>query len=318
MPPRLPLRSLATLITPPPPTLPTTATSIPTFLLPFLTRSASILSNLRNVPSSYNARIRVGRGPSSRKGGKSGRGHKGQKQKGGWNVAGFAGGQTPDHVVHGHYGFTNNQHKVDMTAVNLDKIQEWINLGRLDASKPITLRELCVSRVVGKVKDGVKLLAKNGTDLTTPIHVVVSRASKSAIAAVEALGGSVTTRFYTHAAIRRIRKGDMHPYVSLQWDQSAIGNAALMVKGAEEKEEVVKGLGYEFRLPDPTSRKDLEYYRDRENRGYLSHRVKEGHSPSLFYATEAQIEDGRRAKEEARKAGVVKKNKTNAEENKLW
>ncbi|KPI38140.1 uncharacterized protein AB675_1117 [Cyphellophora attinorum] len=290
MPPRLPLRSLATVVTPPLTSLPTsTATSIPTFLLPFLTRSASILSNLRNVPPPTTPASASAAALPHEKAASLAADTKARSKKAAGTSLASRAAKPPT------MSFTGTM-----------------------ALQITSTKELCVSKVVGKVKDGVKLLAKNGTDLTTPIHVVVSRASKSAIAAVEALGGSVTTRFYTHAAIRRIRKGDMHPYVSLQWDQSAIGNAALMVEGAQEKEEVVKGLGYEFRLPDPTSRKDLEYYRDRENRGYLSHRVKEGHSPSLFYATEAQIEDGRRAKEEARKAGVIKKNKTNAEENKLW
>ena len=42
---------------------------------------------------------------------------------------------------------------------------------------------------------------------------------------------------------------------------------------------------YRYRLPDPTSRKDLEYYRDSAHRGYLSYLVEEGHGPSLFFKT---------------------------------
>lgn len=38
-----------------------------------------------------------------------------------------------------------------------------------------------------------------------------------------------------------------------------------------------------YRLPDPTARKALEYYRDPAHRGYLSWTVPEGHSPSLFF-----------------------------------
>ena len=41
--------------------------------------------------------------------------------------------------------------------------------------------------------------------------------------------------------------------------------------------------GFRTRLPDPTSRKDIEYYRDPANRGYLSHTIKEGEGPSLFF-----------------------------------
>ena len=40
-----------------------------------------------------------------------------------------------------------------------------------------------------------------------------------------------------------------------------------------------------YRLPDPTSRKDLEFYRDPAKRGYLTHLVGEGEGPSLFFKT---------------------------------
>ena len=78
--------------------------------------------------------------------------------------------------------------------------------------------------------------------------------------------------------MERVRKGVMHPYISLRWDPIAIGNKALLpAEGAGvTREERVTGLGYQFRLPDPASRKELEYYRDGKNRGYLSHLVGEG------------------------------------------
>ena len=39
------------------------------------------------------------------------------------------------------------------------------------------------------------------------------------------------------------------------------------------------------RLPDPTSRKDIEYYRDPAHRGYLSYQLEEGQGPSLYFKT---------------------------------
>lgn len=48
-----------------------------------------------------------------------------------------------------------------MSPLNLDKLQSWINQGRIDPSKPITLKELVESRCLhGTPKDGVKILAK--------------------------------------------------------------------------------------------------------------------------------------------------------------
>ena len=167
-----------------------------------------------------------------------------------------------------------------MSPVNLDRIQDWINQGRIDASKPITLKELVKSRAIHGIKDGVKLLARGATVLSTPINVVVSRASASAIEAVEKLGGTVVTRYYTKHAIRRILQGKTDPYVSMKWDAEAIPLPAGM--GADPVEKV-KGNGFQYRLPDPSSRKDLEYYRDPAKRGYLSHTLAEGEGPSLFF-----------------------------------
>lgn len=159
----------------------------------------------------------------------------------------------------------------DLKPLNLFKIQDWVEQGRLDPSKPITIKELRESRCVSNIKDGVKLLAKGSEELKAPLNVVISRASAKAIATIEAAGGSVTTRYYTPFAIRRIAQGKMDPTNSLQSQISA-------------GEEMAKKTFYN-RLPDPTSRKDIEYYRDPAHRGYLSHLVPEGHGPSLFFKT---------------------------------
>ncbi|KAL8842097.1 MAG: hypothetical protein Q9176_002789 [Flavoplaca citrina] len=252
---------------------PTSGRNIPLYL-PFLypqQRSASILSSLSDNPTAYHRKIRRGRGPSSGKGKTSGRGHKGQKQHG-KVPRGFNGGQTRDEVVHGVRGF-ENQFSVDMKPLNLEKIQSWVDQGRLNPAKPITIRELAKSRCISQVKDGVKLLAKGSEKLTSPLHVIASRASASAIAAIEAAGGSVTTRYYTPASIDRIIKGRTNPIHSMQ------SQISLPVEVPQEQKE------YPIRLPDPTGRKDIEYYRDPAHRGYLSHQLEEGQGPSLFFKT---------------------------------
>ena len=182
-----------------------------------------------------------------------------------------------------------------MKPLNLYKVQDWIDQGRLDPSKPITIKELKQSRCVTNVKDGVKLLAKGSEELKTAINVIISRASAKAIATIEAAGGSVTTRYYTAFAIDKIMQGKMDPINSLQ---SKIKRPA-----------VTPRKSFENRLPDPTRRKDIEYYRDPAHRGYLSHLVPKGHGPSLFYKTPAT---GRVAVRKASKSKAV------AEDNKLW
>ncbi|KAK4944589.1 YmL10 [Elasticomyces elasticus] len=228
--------------------------------------------------------------------------------------AGFNGGQTPEHIVHGKFGF-KNLHATEMVPVNLNRIQAWIDQKRLDPSRPITLLELYRSKLIGQCKDGIKLLADGAAELKTPIHIVVSKASQAAIAAIEALGGTVTTRFYTQQAIRRVKMQQMHPFISLRWDPVALNKPALAMAGGESLEERVTAMGFTYRLPDPTSRKDIEYYRDAKNRGYLSHTVKEGEGPSLYFKPPVSEEELKQLRRQSAQKG---RNAKVREENKLW
>lgn len=161
-----------------------------------------------------------------------------------------------------------------ISEVNLDKLQEWINQGRIDPTKKITPKELIESRLVGSVKDGIKVLGRGNNCLLQPIDMVVSKASAGAIGAIEAAGGKIVTRYYTKLSIRRLLTGE------------SIHTEEPLPVGKEYVEAVVtkaKKQGFRYRLPDPTSREDIEYYRDPAHRGYLSHQLKEGQSPSLYF-----------------------------------
>ncbi|KAG9248930.1 ribosomal protein L18e/L15P [Calycina marina] len=269
------------------------------FLPIFQARSASILSSLSDTPGSYSKRIRRGRGPSSGKGKTSGRGHKGQKAHG-KVPAKFQGGQTADSVVHGVRGFVN-MFSVDMSPINLDRIQDWIDQGRLDPSLPITVKELAESRCLHGAKDGVKLLARGKEALKSPINILVSRASEEAIKAVEAAGGKVTTRYYTKQSIKRLLKGESESSFTPQATTPVVNGYSTFMADSSKP--------FSYRLPDPTSRKDLEYYRDEAKRGYLSHMVEEGHGPSLFFKT-----PGTGIKRQVKKRGAT----TAAGENRIW
>lgn len=165
-----------------------------------------------------------------------------------------------------------------MTPINIERLQQWIDMGRIDPKRPITARELVRSRCVHGIEDGIKLLGLGGKDvLKQPIQVVVSRASAAAIEAVEAAGGTVVTRYYTAGALKSIIAGLTHPFVSMNWDPS------VYKVGGGADASAVAAAGYRYRLPDPTKRTDIEYYRDPAHRGYLSHLVGENESPSLFF-----------------------------------
>ncbi|KXX82514.1 hypothetical protein MMYC01_201247 [Madurella mycetomatis] len=275
MPPRLPFaqaaRCCAAVIEAP--SRPTSLVSL-FAALSVQTRSASILASLSDNKGAYHKRIRRGRGPSSGYGKTAGRGHKGQKQRGKVNPW-FQGGQTPLIFSHGRMGFINHR-APEMMELNLDRLQTFIDAGRLDTTKQITPRELVLSGAVGRnIKDGIKLLARGGDTLKTPVDIIVSRASSAAIKAVETAGGKITTRYYTRDSIKRLVTG------------KSINSDKPLPVGPEHVENVLEKARttkkHYYRLPDPTSRWDIEYYRDPAHRGYLSHKLQPGESPSLYF-----------------------------------
>ncbi|KDN51822.1 hypothetical protein RSAG8_00371, partial [Rhizoctonia solani AG-8 WAC10335] len=149
-------------------------------------------------------------GQGSGRGGTSGRGHKGQKARSGNGKpkAGFEGGQTPLSRRFPKRGFFNQTGKT-WAPVNLERIQSWIDQGRLASSPthPITARELLLSGCIHDVHDGVKVLGDGAEFLKAPVHIESSRASQSAIKAIEALGGSVKCVYYNPLALRDLVKG---------------------------------------------------------------------------------------------------------------
>ncbi|WFC94613.1 YmL10 [Malassezia brasiliensis] len=188
-------------------------------------------------------RKRLGRGDGSGRGGTSTRGHKGQKARSGNGKPkpGFEGGQTPLTRLIPKRGFVNS-HAQTLVPLNVDRLQYWIDQGRLNPAEPITIRELYQSRCIHRVADGVKLLGDGASHLTTPIQIVVSRASQSAIKAVEAAGGSIVCRYYNATSLRAL----LQPH---KW----------LLKN--------KPLPH---FADPVSKRDLLWYSSPNNRGYLA------------------------------------------------
>jgi large subunit ribosomal protein L15 len=150
----------------------------------------------------------------------------------------------------------------------------------------------------------VKLLAKGKEELKTPINILVSRASATAIEAIEAAGGKISTRYYTKHSIRRLLRGEsdssFFPLATSSSEEASDGTPSIL--GAVRP--------FKYRLPDPTSRKDIEYYRDPAHRGYLSHLVEEGQGPSLFFKSPGA---GTVRKKKVMKAGGIVKG-----ENRIW
>lgn len=147
------------------------------------------LNEISDKQGATKNRKRVGRGIGSGKGKTAGSGHKGQKSRSGVSLLGFEGGQMPLYRRLPKRGF-NNPFSKDFAEINLSKLQKAIDAGQLDAKEAITDASLLESGLVSRSKDGVKLLAQG--EIKAKLNISVARASKTAIAAIEKAGGSVT------------------------------------------------------------------------------------------------------------------------------
>jgi len=142
------------------------------------------LNNLQPALGSVRTRKRIGRGPGSGMGGTSTRGHKGAKQRSGYsNKIGFEGGQMPLQRRVPKFGF-KNINRVEYKAMNLDTIQTLASEKNLTK---VTLKDLNEAGFVSS-KQLVKVLG-NGK-LTAKLDIEANAFSKSAIAAIEAVGGN--------------------------------------------------------------------------------------------------------------------------------
>ena len=146
------------------------------------------LNELKDNAGSRKERMRVGRGIGSGKGKTAGSGHKGQKARSGVAIKGFEGGQMPLHMRLPKRGF-NSLNRKDFQEVNLGRLQRAIDADKIKA-EDITVDSLLEAGLIGKKGDGVRLLAKGA--LSAKVTITVAGASKAAVAAVEAAGGTVT------------------------------------------------------------------------------------------------------------------------------
>ena len=142
------------------------------------------LSNLKPAEGSTKSRKRIGRGPGSGYGGTSTRGSKGAKSRSGYKKKiGFEGGQMPLQRRLPKFGF-KNINRVEYKAINLDVVQAIADAKGLTK---VGLNDLVQAGYVSS-KQLVKILG-NGS-LTTKLDVEANAFSKSAVAAIEAVGGN--------------------------------------------------------------------------------------------------------------------------------
>ena len=146
------------------------------------------LNEISDNAGSRKARMRIGRGIGSGKGKTGGRGGKGQTARTGVRIKGFEGGQMPLHRRLPKRGF-NNIFAIEFNEVNLGRVQEALDKGKLDAKDVVNAEALVRAGVVRRAKHGVRLLGKG--EIKTAVQFEVYGASRSAVEAVEKAGGSV-------------------------------------------------------------------------------------------------------------------------------
>ena len=147
------------------------------------------LNEIRDNPGAHYRAKRVGRGIGSGKGKTSGRGGKGQTARSGVALNGFEGGQTPLHRRLPKRGFNNKIFQKDYKVVNLGRLQQALDAGKLKAEGAIDAKGLVAAGILRRAGDGIRLLAKG--ELKAALTIEVAGASKAAIEAVEKAGGKV-------------------------------------------------------------------------------------------------------------------------------
>jgi large subunit ribosomal protein L15 len=160
------------------------------------------LHDLRPAVGSHKAKTRVGRGIAAGKGKTAGRGTKGQKARTGGSIQPwFEGGQTPIHVRLPKLRGFKNRFRIEYEIVNVGRLSDLAETGILDApevegktkaAKPavvtITPDILAVVGLVRTLNKPLKVLGFG--EVTRPLFVVADAFSKSAIAKIEAAGGT--------------------------------------------------------------------------------------------------------------------------------
>lgn len=143
------------------------------------------LNNIGAPKGANRDKKRRGRGPGSGTGKTGGRGHKGQKARSGGGIPPwFEGGQMPLNRRLPKRGFTNI-FKKHFQLVNLEALD-----AKFEAGAELNGEALAEAGLVKYADRPIKLLGRGKVEKSFKIEV--AKASKTAVAAVEAAGGSVT------------------------------------------------------------------------------------------------------------------------------
>ena len=151
------------------------------------------IHDLHPAEGSTQKRTRVGRGIAAGKGKTAGRGTKGQRSRAGASIpAWFEGGQTPLHIRIPKLRGFHNINDVEYEVVNVGAISAAVEAGKLVAEKgaPVTVNAdtLKDAGLVRRERFPLKVLGHG--EVTVPMFVLADAFTKSALAKIEAAGGT--------------------------------------------------------------------------------------------------------------------------------
>jgi len=165
----------------------------------------------------------------------------------------------------------NHKFKLRLVPVNVGLVQDYVTMGRLRSSRPdgvLTMKDFVTAGIMpnSAIKSGVKLLGDGKEYVKDALLIEVPWASSSAIEAIEAKGGYVTTVHYNRLALRALLKPHKFPLRPDSMKQSS--------NGADDKVDSVEADDV-YLLPNRARPppKYMEYYTDYAKRGYLNPRV---------------------------------------------
>ena len=145
----------------------------------------TLLNNREKINKS---KIRVGRGIGSGKGKTCGRGVKGQKSRSGVAIKSFEGGQMPLYRRLPKRGF-NPISKNQIAILNLEKIQKFIDKKTINTKDILNSDLLKKLKIINKNSSKLKILGSG--EIKDKINIEANLASKSAVAKLEKIGGSI-------------------------------------------------------------------------------------------------------------------------------
>jgi large subunit ribosomal protein L15 len=145
--------------------------------------------NIQKAAGATHSKKRIGRGAGSGHGGTSTRGYNGQKSRAGSHIRiGFEGGQMPMNRRLPKFGFTNH-FRVDYQEVNVGRLQELINLNKINSGSAIDAELLYSLGVIRKRHIPYKVLG-NG-EIKVAITISADGFTHSAEEKIKAAGGTV-------------------------------------------------------------------------------------------------------------------------------